>query len=250
MDDRTLSLIILVFAAAFIVGTWMSPGQLYMEYTGEGPSRPVPQPPLSGDESFATISVPAVNADGDGIITNIAVQAMPGTGRTLTNIDKIFFWVDTQHSIRVARSVAEGVTGLDMKSYDLIYTITADASIIEGPSAGTALTVATIAALQGKKIRDGVMITGSMEEDGSVGSAAGIKEKAIAARDSGATRFLIPEGIIKEKGTEREAHCTSMNGMDYCEVNYAVIEEDLEEAVGIEITEVSDINEVLEMMLA
>lgn len=249
MDDRTLSLIILVFAAAFIVGTWMGPGQPHIEYTEEGPSRPVPQPSLSGEERFAAISVPAVNAEGDGIITNIAVQAMPGTGRTLTNIDKIFFWVDTQHSIRVARSVAEDVTGLDMESYDLIYTITADASIIEGPSAGTALTVATIAALQGKSIRGDVMITGSMEDDGSVGSAAGIKEKAIAARDNGATRFLIPEGIIREKGTERESHCSSMNGMDYCEINYVVIEEDLAEEVGIEIEEVADIYDVMEMML-
>ena len=103
---------------------------------------------------------------------------MPGTGRTLTNIDEILFWIDTQRSIRLAREVAENVTGLDMESYDLVYTITADASIIEGPSAGAAITVATIASLQGRGIRDDVTITGTISEDGSVESAGAIKEKA------------------------------------------------------------------------
>lgn len=247
MNDRTLSFIILIFAAAFILGTWMSPRPVYLEYTDSGPV-PVPQPPLSGDTTLASISVPAVDADGKGIITDITVQAMPGTGRTLTNIDKILFWVDTQNSIRLARSVAENVTGLDMKTFDLIYTITADASLIEGPSAGAALTVATIAALENRSIRDDMMLTGSIKEDGSIGSASGIKEKAIAARDHNASILLVPEGMVKKSGTERETACNIMNGMEYCEVNYVTRERDLEEETGIEIVEVKSIDDVLEMI--
>lgn len=248
MDNKTLSFVILFLAAAFIAGTWLSPATMYMEYGEYGPV-PAPMPPIPDDAGSASIHVPAVDAEGNGIITRISVQAMPGTGRILTNIDKILFWVDTQHSIRLAKQVAENVTGLDTASYDLIYTITADASIIEGPSAGAAMTVATIAALEGRDIRGGVMITGSIEDDGSIGSAAGIKEKATAARDRGATTFLIPEGAVQDEGTEREVSCSTMDGTEYCEVEYVHVEESVGEEVGIEVKEVSDITEVLEAML-
>ncbi len=249
MDDRTLSLIILIFAAAFILGTWLSPRPAYLEYTGSG-VQPVVQPPLSGDTTLAVISVPAIGADGEGVITDIAVQAMPGTGRTLTNIDRIFFWVDTQHSIRLARSVAENVTGLDIRAFDLIYTITADASVIEGPSAGAALTVATIAALENRSIRDDTMITGSIKADGSIGPAGGIREKAIAARGHNASSLLVPPGASGRSGTERDTSCDTMNSIEYCEVNYITTDISLGEEVGMDIIEVEDIGDVMEMILS
>ena len=108
--------------------------------------------------------LPAVDTEGKGVNTVLTVEATKGSGRTLTDIDNLLFWADTQHSIRIARRVAENITGKNEKDYDIVYTIEANASLIGGPSAGAALAVDTIAALEGKNLKEDVMITGSSRD--------------------------------------------------------------------------------------
>ena len=90
---------------------------------------------------YATLMVPAVDNEGKGVATNIVVGIMPGTGRTLTDIDTLLFWVDTQNSIRTAKQVASNITGVDLDKYDLIFDVETDASLIGGPSAGATFTI-------------------------------------------------------------------------------------------------------------
>ncbi len=102
------------------------------------------------DSSITTIRVPAVDKNGNGVIATLSVDAKPGIGRTLVDINQILFWADTQDSIRTAKTVAQNVTGIDLSKYDIIYSIQANASVIEGPSAGAAMAIATILELENR----------------------------------------------------------------------------------------------------
>ena len=233
----------LFLVIAFVLGGLLNPRTVYLER--EVPSAPQVVRIPDSTTTFASISAPAVDPNGRGVIVGIGVQARPGSGEILTNIDRILFWVDTQHSIRTARSVAENITGLEMDGYDLTYTITANASVIEGPSAGAAITIATIAALQNRTLNPRVMITGTVEEDGSVGSAGGLVEKARAAREAGADTFLIPAGIVGTAGAERSKNCTVENGKEYCKVEYVPKKADIGKEAEINVQEVNTIEEAL-----
>jgi uncharacterized protein len=239
-----------IFVIACFVGGLIGFEAFLMLYEPPACEPDVVIKPAGGlDMTFASLEVPAINVDGDGIIATIDVQAMPGSGRVLTNIDNILFWLDTQHSIRTAKIVAQNVTGLDVSDYDLIYTITANASVIEGPSAGSALAIATIAALQDSPINPDVTITGNMDENGVIGSAGGIAEKADAARKAGKKTFLVPSSMSMAGDSERSVSCSSADNMEYCEISYEPHRLDSGEA-GISIVKVNDIWEALEHFLA
>src|SRR3989344_6741445 len=104
--------------------------------------------------TLVTMKLPAVNQEGVGVTTILSVEAMPGNGRVLLDIDDLLFWADTEHSMRKARIVAGNVSGINVDDYDIIYNIDANASLIGGESAGAALTIATIAALQNKSLKE------------------------------------------------------------------------------------------------
>jgi uncharacterized protein len=199
--------------------------------------------------SISTINMPAVDQDGNGVITSLTVQIIPGLGRILANIDKLLFWVDTQTSIRTARSVASDVTGVDLSQYDMIYTIRADASVIEGPSAGAALTIATIAAIEQKEIDTSVMITGSINHDGTIGPVSEILAKARAAAELGVEIFLVPMLQGSQVTYETDEYCEQVGISQICTTETRPVTVDISEEAGIEIIEVKDINEALEYFI-
>jgi uncharacterized protein len=183
------------------------------------------------NKTTAAIRIPAVDQSGRGVISEIVVSAMPGSGRVLTDIDSVVLWTDTQDSIRTARTAAGRFMKSDMDRYDLVYSIKTDAGLVEGPSAGAALTLATIAAVEGIKLKPDVMITGSIDGEGNIVEATGVAEKAKAAGDAGAVMLLVPE---KGSVCDAETVCTD-----------ADIEE-TEKDSGIEIITVRNVMEALE----
>jgi len=195
--------------------------------------------------------VPAVDDHGNGVTTLLKVQAKPGDGKVLTDINQLFFWVDTQNSIRVARDVAQNFTSVNISQIDLTYTIETNASAVEGPSAGAALAVATVAAVQSKSLRTDVMITGSIRPDGSIGKVDGIAEKAGAAKDVGAKIFLVPsgQGVVSEYKpvTKCEEQGTPGSGFHqrYCSTEYVQKKTNIGEELGIIVKEVSNVQEAL-----
>jgi hypothetical protein len=60
------------------------------------------------------------------------------------------------------------------------------------------MAVATHAALIGKRVRQDIVMTGTVSKDGRVGEVGGIIEKAIASADSGAKYFLTPKLQVHE----------------------------------------------------
>jgi uncharacterized protein len=237
-----IPLIAAALVSAFFLGGQFFSKTVYIET--EKPLRLLPQ-----EEMASVIKVPAVDENGKGVLTEIGVTVKPGSGKTLTSIENILFFVDTQNSIRTARDVARDLTGFDLFQHDLIYTIKANASLIEGPSAGAAITIATIAALEGKELRPGVMITGTIRPDGSIGRVGQIQEKARVAKESGASLFLIPRGTrFADQGFEykRTVTCRTEGGLEICETGYV---KRRTSGPGIEMKEVGTVEEALKYFI-
>lgn len=143
------------------------------------------------------IKAPAVSKTSSGelvgVATTFSITVAPGSGHVYVETWPLTE-VDMQASARLAAQIAGEVLGVDMSKYDVYIQVRADAPTIGGPSAGGTMTVGIIAALEGWKLRDDVMMTGMINPDGSIGPVGGILEKASAAHSVGAKLFLIPEG--------------------------------------------------------
>jgi len=186
--------------------------------------------------------VPAVDKEGNGVATKLLVDAQQGSGKILTNIDILLFWVDTQQSIQTARNVAENATNIDASRLDITYAIDADnVTLIGGPSAGAALTIATVGALKGVQPNTGVAITGTINPDGSIGKVGSVYEKGNAVKRSGATTFLVPVGESTESIVRPLEKCTENPGFTYCETVYTETHTNIGESLGIKVVEVANI---------
>jgi uncharacterized protein len=196
-------------------------------------------------KSVVRLPVPAIDQDGNGVMTTLVVEAIPGKGRVLTDIDHLLFFVDTQNSIQIAKAVAQEITGINTSEIDLIYQIETNASAIGGPSAGAALTIATIAALENKTLNQKVGITGTINPDGSIGPVGGIEEKAKAAKAAGIEIFLVPEGQGVQVTYTPKRECKKFGPVLYCTTEYVIKKVDVSESVGVQVKEVSNIKEAL-----
>ena len=196
-----------------------------------------------------TINIPAVDDQGNGVITKLKVQALSGEGRTLVNVDNLLFWVDTQFSIRTAKEVAQNITQINLSDVDLIYDIETNASVIEGESAGAALTVATVAAIQNKAVNQSVIITGTINPNGDIGPIGGVIAKAKAAKDVGASLFLVPEGQSIQVNYIPERKCEKIGPITYCTTDYKQETIDISKDIGIDVEEVSNIQEALKYFI-
>lgn len=159
------------------------------------------------------VSVPLVadrsTEDGEeGVLLSAQVIVTNGTGHVFVDTNP-YTQVDLQGSARLAAMVASDVLGVDQTAYDFYYIIDISSPIIGGPSAGGALTVATIAAINNWTLKPGVVMTGMINPDESIGPVGGIPFKIEAAAAKNATLFLIPEGqsnvtvrktVIRTKG--------------------------------------------------
>lgn len=158
---------------------------------------------ILGSASINIVAVKAISSNlfeinYEGAVLNANVELIPGNGRVLINT-KPRIGIDLQTSARVAAYVSENFTGIKLQGTDIILTITANEEIevVDGPSAGAAITLAIIAAIQNRSIDKSVFLTGTINYDGSIGKVGGIIEKGLAAAKHGATKFLVPKGQSK-----------------------------------------------------
>jgi len=89
---------------------------------------------------------------------------------------------------------AAAFSQVNITGNDILISFVINGTVIGGPSAGAATTIATIAALEGKTVRLDYVLTGTIEEDGSIGQVGGVFDKAVAAEKHNITRFLVPYG--------------------------------------------------------
>lgn len=131
----------------------------------------------------------------EGVTMTCRVELREGSGRVLVNtVPRI--GIDLQTSSNIAVSVAENLTGARLGETDVIITIEAEepVEVVDGPSAGVAITIATMAAINGHALNKTGYITGTISHDGSIGVVGGIIEKAEAAASKGGKIFLVPKG--------------------------------------------------------
>jgi ATP-dependent Lon protease len=101
-----------------------------------------------------------------------------------------------------AQTVVRKISGVDLRDFDLHVNVIGGGNI-DGPSAGAAICLAIISAIQQRPIRQDVAITGEISLNGHVKPVGGIPEKIYGARQAGMKTVLIPKGNAQEINTKQ-----------------------------------------------
>lgn len=154
---------------------------------------------IIGQTSISIVALQTIQrgfqVEYQGVVMSADVELREGSGRILVNtIPRI--GIDIQTSARTGVRVSEKVTGVLLSKTDVILTIKAgkDVEIVDGPSAGAAITVALIAAIRKQSLDKSVYMTGTINSDETIGQVGGIPEKAVAAAENGSRCFIVPKG--------------------------------------------------------
>src|SRR5438876_599548 len=95
-------------------------------------------------------------------------------------------------SVFNAASVIRQVAGIDVGGYD-IHVNVIGGGLIDGPSAGLAVVLAMLSAVQRRPLRQDVAVTGEVSIQGKIKQVGGIPEKIYGARQAGMRKVIIPE---------------------------------------------------------
>ena len=116
-------------------------------------------------------------------------------------------------SVFNAASVIRKVTGRDMRDYDIHINVVGGANI-DGPSAGAAITLALLSAIENRPLRQDTAITGEISLGGRIKPVGGIHEKIYGAVSKGITTVIVPRDneaqIPAELGAVRVIPCASI----------------------------------------
>jgi uncharacterized protein len=237
MARRKSFLLALAVALCLVLGALIGfSGALFLSDSTSEES--VPEPCFEPVEfEQVEMTLPAVNANGTGIIASLTTTLREGEGRVLVRVDELLSGYELQYSARNAAGAAENFTGVSLGGMDVIYEVEADASSIDGPSAGAAMAVSTVAVLKGVELNHSIMMTGSVDSDGSIGPASGISEKARVSKENNALLFLVPLNQTVEGSLEKQKECTVIDSVEYCDLDY------VPGSLGIQVRQVKDLAE-------
>jgi len=210
-------------------------------------------PLISAKEGHLKLLAVKETKDGyEGSIADLYLEIKQGSGRVFLDTFPLTK-IDTQISTRFAKDIACSYLERDCMEYDFIYTIKADSPIIAGPSAGGAITLLTISMLEGFEVDEQISITGTINSGGIIGSVGGIKEKIDAAEEAGLKKVLIPEGERFIKEDRKIIETMEIISKNRSFVNASIKNKTIDvveygKKKGLEVVEVSDINDVLHEM--
>lgn len=209
---------------------------------------------LGAQTVTAQMQVPAVRAEDEfissfvGVPMTLVVEVRPGDGSIFVNTEPLM-GLYLQDSARTAAQVAQNYTGFSLADRDLVISAKAPFVIeaVDGPSAGASMTLLMIAAIEEREIRPDVMLTGTIEPDGSIGRVGGILAKAEASAETGATTFLIPEGQARQVLYEQVVR-ELLPGFRLVttEPKWIDIKDHAEKKWGLEVIEVGNVTDALE----
>ncbi|MBI2971697.1 MAG: hypothetical protein HYY37_04750 [Candidatus Aenigmarchaeota archaeon] len=233
-------LLALCFLAGFISGVYTVPERLVAHEV----TRYVPLN-VTAEGHRVEMLIPAVDSAGNGVAGRLLTTVRPGTGLVLVSINDVLAQYDTQFSGRIAAKAAASYANITLDEWDIVYTIDVNATAIEGPSAGAAMAVSIVAALQNRTLDPSVSITGIINEDGTITGAGSVLEKAKAIRKNGVSVFLVGPGQGSEPAPVREKTCETRNAIEYCKVDYAQKKTSLGERLDMTIAEVTNLEEAV-----
>lgn len=92
----------------------------------------------------------------------------------------------------------------------------------DGPSAGTAITIAILSALRNQTIKHDIAITGEIDIHGNILPVGGILEKLTGARDAGINHVILPnnnqfeleKALLKDPQLSQELTITLVNRIE------------------------------------
>ena len=182
--------------------------------------------------SIATLNLKIVDGKGD-----VFVATHP-----LTKLD-------TQISARFAKDIACDYLKIDCSKKDFLYTINANSGIIGGPSAGSAFAVITIAELQDLNLDSTIAISGTINSGGLIGPVGGLKAKIKSAVDNHINIVLIPSGT-RYQNDESDTRKLISDLFNKQNISSNIVPKQIDlyeygESLGVEVYEVSDVEEAL-----
>ena len=128
------------------------------------------------------------------------VQVQPGNGSIYTGISP-FVGVSTQQSEQDAVDYAFYSSGMNLSQCDVFFSMIGDfgpTNSVDGPSAGTAMALATKAALLNETLRPDIAVTGTIDQSGTIGDVGGVLEKSLAAYNAGESYILVPSMALSD----------------------------------------------------
>lgn len=202
--------------------------------------------------TIAQKSIPIVAATDDEIrvMGRMNLRLISGSNDILINTNP-FSEPDVQYAVKKAVGVAQSRHPGSRRDMDFVFNFTSTrAQLIGGESAGAAAAILTIAALGDKDIKEDAVITGTINEDGSIGHIGSVLEKTKAVSYAGYKIFLIPRGQANITYYERQVERRSTDlGFDIMRSRYVPktlnISQAAKEELGLNVIEVSNIDEVL-----
>lgn len=162
-------------------------------------SRLSPYVGVKGSDTFETGKIFGLGVSGFvGSVLEIEAVAFPAreAGRGTIRFNDTAGSM-AKDSVFNAASVVRALTGLDLTDFDVHVNIVGGGRI-DGPSAGAAISLAIVSALQKKGISQQVAVTGEISISGRVKAVGGIFEKIYGARQAGIKKVLIPAENIKD----------------------------------------------------
>ena len=100
-------------------------------------------------------------------------------------------------SVFNAASVIRKISGEDIANYDIHINIVGGGQI-DGPSAGAAITLAILSAIENRPIPQDIAVTGEISIQGRIRPVGGIPEKIYGARQAGVKRVFVPHENAKD----------------------------------------------------
>ncbi|AQS57736.1 Lon family ATP-dependent protease [Desulforamulus ferrireducens] len=100
-------------------------------------------------------------------------------------------------SVFNAASVIRKLTGQDISNYDIHVNVVGGGRI-DGPSAGVAIMLAMLSAIQDQPLPQNIAVTGEVSIQGKVKAVGGVFEKIYGAKQAGIERVFIPKENIQD----------------------------------------------------
>lgn len=130
---------------------------------------------LADRRSGETVSIEAVRTQTDG--SEVAISETISLG------------------VRAFESAGIAQAATQLRDAELPFEVMFSTEDIGGPSAGLAFTLTVLDVLTEGDLTGGanIVVTGTIDRDGTVGPIGGVKQKAYAAREADADVFIVPE---------------------------------------------------------
>lgn len=247
--ERDQAIMILSYVLIFVIGLTIGVGAGGNQTNANG-MVVIP----SQDVLTASANIVAVRStDNSGIVGLVSIEIHPGKGRVLMNTNP-FVETDTQYSTETAVSIAARYTKTKLDDRDVILSFSnIPGQVVGGPSAGAAITAATIAAIEGKQVRKDVVVTGTIEHDGRIGWVGGILEKAQGSANKNISLFLVPKGQGILTYYKKEVKEQRIGYMIIQRINYIPEKIDLNDYTmsefGMQTKEVATIDDVVKYLI-